>query len=75
MRSLRGELVLERKPSLRGEVVERTLALREGESLRLELLNELLLRSDELRLELLNELLRLEELLELLRLELLLNEL
>ena len=75
MRSLRGELVLERKPARRGEVGERTRALREGESLRLELLKELLLRSDELRLELLNELLRLEELLELLRLELLLNEL
>lgn len=73
MRSLRGELVLERKPSLRGEVVERMLELR-GVSLRLEFL-KLLLRSDELRLELLNELLRLEELLELLRLELLLNEL
>lgn len=69
--------MLERKPSLRGEVVERTLALREGESLRLGVLKALL-RSEELRLELrlelLNELLRLDELLELLRLELL-NEL
>lgn len=76
-RPLRDGLVLERKPSLRGEVVERTLALREGESLRLGVLKALL-RSEELRLELrlelLNELLRLDELLELLRLELL-NEL